>query len=89
MDSAGWLTDLFNTFGLPIVMIIVFIVGIVKLFQYFTKRDESRDDEVKELTQKYYESYGKVTESNVKVADALNNNTKVIEKLLDKMTGKD
>jgi len=85
METATWLTDLFNNFALPTVMIIIFIVGIVMLFKYYSKRDEKHDDEVKELTEKYYDSYSKVTESNVKVADALNNNTRVIEKLMDKI----
>ena len=85
MESATWLVELFNNLALPIVMIIVFIVGIVSLFKHYASRDEAHDNEVKELTAKYYESYTKVTESNVKVAEALNNNTKVIEKLLDKM----
>lgn len=84
MESATWLTELFNNFALPIVMIIVFIVGIVMLFKYYTKRDEQHDKEVKELTEKYYDSYAKVTESNIRVTEALNNNTKVIEKLLDR-----
>ena len=74
METASFLTELFNTFALPTVMIIIFIVGIVSLFK-----------EVKQLTEKYYEGYSKVTESNVKVAEALNNNTKVIEKLMDKL----
>lgn len=85
METATWLTDLFNNFALPTVMIIIFIVGIVMLFKYYSKRDEKHDDEVKALTEKYYDSYSKVTESNVKVADALNNNTRVIEKLMDKI----
>ena len=89
MESATFLTDLFNTFALPTVMIIVFIVGIVMLFKYYAKRDEKHDDEITKITEKYYDSYSKVTESNVKVADALNNNTKVIEKLMDRLTGKD
>ena len=89
MESTSFLTELFNNFALPIVMIIIFIVGIVTLFKYYTKRDEKHDDEMNRLTEKYYESYGKVTESNIRVADALNNNTNVIEKLLDKLTGKD
>lgn len=84
MDTATWLTELFNNFALPVVMIIVFIVGIVALFKYYAKRDETHDNEVKELTTKYYDSYTKVTESNVRVTEALNNNTRVIEKLLDK-----
>ena len=85
MGTASFLTDLFNNFALPTVMIIIFIVGIVSLFKEYTKRDDKRDQEVKQLTEKYYESYSKVTESNVKVAEALNNNTKVIEKLMDKL----
>lgn len=85
METATWLTDLFNNFALPTVMIIIFIVGIVMLFKYYSKRDEKHDDEVKQLTEKYYDSYSKVTESNVKVAEALNNNTRVIEKLMDKI----
>lgn len=85
METASFLTELFNTFALPTVMIIIFIVGIVSLFKEYTKRDDKRDQEVKQLTEKYYESYSRVTESNVKVAEALNNNTKVIEKLMDKL----
>lgn len=85
METASFLTELFNTFALPTVMIIIFLVGIVSLFKEYTKRDDKRDQEVKQLTEKYYESYSKVTESNVKVAEALNNNTKVIEKLMDKL----
>ena len=89
METTTVLTDLFNNFALPTVMIIIFIVGIVSLFRYYAKRDEKHDEEMEKITEKYYERYGKVTDSNVRVADALNNNTKVIEKLLDKMTGKD
>lgn len=92
MENVSWLTDLFNNFALPIVMIIVFIVGIVALFKYYAKRDENHDSEVRELTEKYYQSYTQVTESNVKVAEsnvrvaeALNNNTRIIEKLMDKL----
>ena len=84
--ETSWLIELFNNFALPIVMVIVFIVGIVALFKYYTQRDEKHDAEVKEMTEKYYESYGKVTESNVRVTEALNNNTRVIEKLLDKLS---
>ena len=91
-----WIVELFNNFAVPVVMLIVFIVGIVFLFKQYTAKDEKHDAEMKELTQnhdsemkslteKYYESYTKVTESNVKVTEALNNNTKVIEKLLDKL----
>ena len=83
MDYNG-LTELFNNFALPTVMIIVFIVGIVMLFKYFTAKDEKHDEEMKQMTEKYYESYGRVTESNTKVAEALNNNTKVIEKLIER-----
>lgn len=85
METTTWLTDLFNNFALPTVMIVIFILGIVTLFKYYSKRDEKHDDEVKQLTEKYYDSYSKVTESNVKVAEALNNNTRVIEKLMDKI----
>ncbi len=83
MDYNG-LTELFNNFALPTVMIIVFIIGIVMLFRYFTAKDEKHDEEMKQMTEKYYESYGRVTESNTKVAEALNNNTKVIEKLIER-----
>lgn len=83
MDYNG-LTELFNNFALPTVMIIVFIVGIVMLFRHFTAKDEKHDEEMKQMTEKYYESYGRVTESNTKVAEALNNNTKVIEKLIER-----
>lgn len=89
MESATFLTELFNSFALPTVMIIVFITGIILLFKYYTKRDEKHDDEMRSITEKYYESYGEMKESNIRVVDALNNNTKVMEKLLDKMTGKD
>ena len=85
MTEYSALTELFNNFALPVVMIIVFIIGIVCLFKYYSKRDERHDDDIKAMTEKYYESYGKVTESNTKVAEALNNNTRVIERLLDKM----
>lgn len=85
MADYSVLTELFNNFALPIVMIIVFIVGIVVLFKYYSKRDEQHDQDVKAMTEKYYESYGRVTESNTKVAEALNNNTRVIERLLDKL----
>lgn len=83
MDYNG-LTELFNNFALPTVMIIVFIIGIVMLFRHFTAKDEKHDEEMKQMTEKYYESYGRVTESNAKVAEALNNNTKVIEKLIER-----
>ena len=86
MEIVTLLTDLFNTFALPVVMIIIFIVAIVNLFKEYKTRDEKKDAEVKELTEKYYESYSKVTESNVKVSEALNNNTRVIEKLMDKLS---
>lgn len=86
METVTLLTDLFNTFALPVVMIIIFIVAIVNLFKEYKTRDEKKDAEVKELTEKYYESYSKVTESNVKVSEALNNNTRVIEKLMDKLS---
>ena len=89
METTSFLTELFNNFALPIVMIIIFIVGIVALFKYYTKRDEKHDDEIRSITEKYYESYGEMKESNVRVVDALNNNTRVMEKLLDKMAGKD
>lgn len=96
MESISWVTELFNNFAIPVVMIIVFIAGIIALFKYYAKRDEKHDDtvnqlnekhdnEIKELTEKYYEAYTKNTESNVRVVDALNNNTKVIEKLLDRL----
>lgn len=83
MDVGG-LTELFNNFALPIVMLIVFIVGIVYMYKDNRDRDAKHDAEMKEMTDKYYVSYLKVNESNLKVTDALNNNTKVIEKLLDK-----
>lgn len=80
-----WIVDLFNNFAVPIVMLIVFIVGIVLLFKHYSEKDEKHDAEMKELTEKYYESYTKVNESNIRVTEALNNNTKVIEKLMDKL----
>lgn len=83
MDYNG-LTELFNNFALPTVMIIVFIIGIVMLFRYFTTKDEKHDEEMKQMTEKYYESNAKVAESNAKVAEALNNNTRVIEKLIER-----
>lgn len=82
MDTLG---QIFNDFGLPVAMLIILIVGIVYLFKYFAAKDEKHDAETKEMTEKYYESYLKVTESNAKVSDALNNNTKVIERLFDKL----
>ena len=84
METAQGLGSLFESFGLPVGMLVVLIVGIVLLFRYFTKKDEKHDDEMKEMTEKYYESYIKVTDSYSKVTEALNNNTRVIEKLFDK-----
>ena len=84
-----WIVDLFNTFAVPIVMLIVFIVGIVYLFKYSASKDEKHDADMKELTEKYYSSYSKVNESYTQVIQALNNNTKVIEKLHDRLDRKD
>lgn len=85
MENTSWIVELLNNFGLPIVMIVVFIVGIVYMFKHYTAKDEKHDAELKEMTEKYYESYIKVTESNAHVTEALNNNTRVIEKLLEKL----
>ena len=49
-----WIVELFNNFAVPVVMLIVFIVGIVMLFKHYSEKDDKHDSELKELTEKYY-----------------------------------
>lgn len=85
MAETTFITELFENFAIPVVMLIVFIIAIAYLYNDSRKREDKHDADTKEMTEKYYESYIKVTDSNAKVSDALNNNTKVIEKLFDKL----
>ena len=96
VETAHGIGDIIQTYGVATAALIGLTIAVVFVFKLFVdyvkKMDEKQEEmtnkhvaEMKDMTDKYYDSYIRVTESNAKVSEALNNNTKVIERLLDKM----
>lgn len=92
MEAATGIGDVIQTYGVATAALIGLTICVVYLFKYIKEQNAKQDEqaekhanEMKDMTNKYYESYIKVTESNARVSEALNNNTRVIERLLDRM----
>ena len=69
--DATQIVQIVSTLGLPIAMCLLF-------FWYITKRDEQHSAEIKAIQDQHREESAKMTE-------AINNNTLVVQRLLDKM----
>lgn len=65
------IAQIVSTLGFPIAMCLLF-------FWYITKRDEQHKEEIKAIQDQHREESAKMTE-------AINNNTLVVQRLLDKI----
>ena len=69
--DASQIVQIVSTLGFPIAMCLLF-------FWYITKRDEQHSTEIKAIQEQHRDETAKMTE-------AINNNTLVIQRLIDKM----
>ena len=69
--DATQIVQIVSTLGFPIAMCLLF-------FWYITKRDEQHSEEIKAIQEEH-------REEAVKMTEAINNNTLVVQRLLDKM----
>lgn len=80
MENANTWLDILSNYGVPIFVMLAFMVALVLIIKAYRNDLKESKEDLAELNNRYHEDYAKFTES-------LNHNTTAIElcvKLLDK-----